>query len=280
MGQFYEGALLKTYPQVAEWFTKCRDPEKGRPVRSWGRLYKVGDTYELRMGSAKICTFTPDNVLTFNLTQARAQSVSVTLSSSLSRAVPIMWLRIGVGRYNIGNTIRIDKWIDQNNKSMWLYRSFVIDKGEELFDGIQYNLDTGECINPAPQLNTVNSDKRVEWLRKSKKFKVGMRLRRKLGVLDTICQQVAQSRTSDRSTWQEPDWGHDKWMNLLYTSVNENQYPTELIEGFVKSSQVSFWKRETPTPEATLTAMESVFKNYSLRLRRMFGVFEESKDEQ
>lgn len=274
---FYDMAMFKSYKQTAEWFSKGRNPEY-RPVRSWARLYKVGDNYELRQGTT-ICTITPDNVLTFNLTHKQAYGVSVTLSSSLQKVVPIVWTRVSKYRYAIMESRKIDTWRTTNN-NFWYFGKYLSSDGEELFDGIQYDLDTGKCLNPQPKLlDTVNKENRIEWLRTSRKFKRGIQIRAKMGVLETICQQVAQSRTKDKNTWVEPDWHHDKWIDLLYTSVKNNEYSTELLTGFVRSSPINFWRHEVPTTASTLKAVEMVFRDVSIPLRKKFSVFDtENKD--
>ena len=47
-----------SYGEVAEWFTRCRNPEKGRPLQSWARMFKVESNYELRLGNAVVGVLT------------------------------------------------------------------------------------------------------------------------------------------------------------------------------------------------------------------------------
>ena len=86
-----------SYNDVAEWFTRCRNPDKGRPVMSWARIFKVGDTYELRHGSTRVGVFSPDNKFTFTLSTQEARNSSVTLSQALQRTIPFSWHRQGMG---------------------------------------------------------------------------------------------------------------------------------------------------------------------------------------
>ena len=93
-----------SYSDVAEWFTRCRNPDKGRPVMSWARMFNVDDTYELRHGSTKVGVFTPDNKFTFTLSTQEARNSSVTLSQALQRTIPFSWHRVGMGKYKVKPT--------------------------------------------------------------------------------------------------------------------------------------------------------------------------------
>ena len=88
-----------SYQQVAEWFKKARNPDVGRPVQSWGRMYKVDENYELRFGTTVVGVFTPDNKFTFKMSSQDARNCSATLSQALQRAIPFVWVHKGMGRY-------------------------------------------------------------------------------------------------------------------------------------------------------------------------------------
>ena len=120
---------------------------------------------------------------------------------------------------------------------------------------------------------TIDDNKRREWLRALRRFKYGIRVRAKLGVLQAICEQVAAQRKG-KQVWDTPDWEHDRWMTLLYTCIRDNQHPPELLEGFVKTAEVTFFnKRKQPTVESTIDAVNHVCKLLSKPLRQKFGVF-------
>lgn len=119
----------------------------------------------------------------------------------------------------------------------------------------------------------IDEEKRREWLRSLRRFKQGVKLRARLGVLATYCQQVAAQRKGS-SQWSAPDWDNDKWVTRLYTSIRDEEFPPELLTGFVESAEVTFLNpKKQPTPQDTIDAMNDVCTRLSKRLRRKFGVF-------
>ena len=119
----------------------------------------------------------------------------------------------------------------------------------------------------------INEAKRKFWLRSLRRFKYGIKVRAKLGVLQTICEQVAAERKG-KQKWDAPQWGHDRWVTLLYTCIKNNEFPPELLEGFVKTAEVTFMNsHKPPTIAGTLVAVDKVCKAQSKALRQKFGVF-------
>lgn len=119
----------------------------------------------------------------------------------------------------------------------------------------------------------VDDEKRREWLRALRRFKYGIKVRAKLGVLKTICEQVHAERKG-KQQWDAPQWEHERWVTLLYTSIKNNEFPPELLTGFVKTAEVTFLNpRKQPTVEGTIDAVNIVCKQQSKRLRILFGVF-------
>jgi hypothetical protein len=120
---------------------------------------------------------------------------------------------------------------------------------------------------------TVDKARRLEWLRALRRFKYGVKVRAKLGVLDTICQQVAAKRRGTQ-VWDMPQWEHDRWITLLYTSIRDNEFPPELLSGFAQTAEVTFMSPEQqPTVANVLIAVDGVLAARSVQLRTKFGVF-------
>lgn len=123
----------------------------------------------------------------------------------------------------------------------------------------------------------VNEEKQREWQRALRRFKKGVRLRAKLGLIETLCKQVAQERKR-QTKWLAPEWDDDRWLTALYVSIRDNRYPIELLKGFVETAEITFFSPvNQPTVEAVLAAVDDVCRRYSKDLRRKFGVFEEDK---
>ena len=114
-------------------------------------------------------------------------------------------------------------------------------------------------------------EKRLEWLRALRRFKYGIKVRARMGLLASLCQQVGNERRGSLQ-WDAPDWGHDKWQSLLHTSIRETQFPIELLIGFVKTAEVTFFATSMqPTVAKVLEAVDHVCKAQSKEMRRRFG---------
>lgn len=260
---------IRTYNEAQTYFSKARKPNEGRPVASWGRMFKVNDTYEVRLGKDVLGRFTPDNKFTFAMTSAGIRRWSATIVSSLRRALPFDIIRVGTGRYRINH----DKMIRMKSYSYGDYPDYKQFKGTapEYFEGIAFNLDDGECINRrADMLDTVNVDARKVWLGALRKFKRGFKVRAKLGALDSF---IAEVNNGDRYNRQRPNWDDAIWQTKLAESIRDHDFSGELIRGMVQTAHTKSW-RATVTPQSVLEAVDSVCNSYSIQLRRHFGVFE------
>jgi hypothetical protein len=263
-----------SYSDVAEWFTRCRNPDKGRPVMSWARMFKVDDTYELRHGSTKVGVFTPDNKFTFTLSTQEARNSSVTLSQALQRTIPFSWHRVGMGKYKVKPTPPYEEY-KANNPDAYPWHYFAEQEGYELFDGLCFDLNTYEPVNARPKMSdTIDPVKRKEWLGSLRKFKRAVKVRARLGVLDTLIQQVAQERSKHRSRydWEMPDWNTDTWQDMLYTSIKNSECSTELLKGIVMSVSTGYYKSSISVDDV-LKECDKICTNYSVEIRRKFGVF-------
>jgi len=119
---------------------------------------------------------------------------------------------------------------------------------------------------------TVDPDRNRDWLRALRRFKYGIKVRAKLGVIDAYCEQVALERRGIWK-WDAPHWGHDDWVTLLYTCIKNNEYPPELLLGFTKTAEVTFYTpHKQPTPIKVLDAVDEVCRTNSKKLRQKFGV--------
>jgi hypothetical protein len=119
---------------------------------------------------------------------------------------------------------------------------------------------------------TVDPDRNRDWLRALRRFKYGIKVRAKLGVIDAYCEQVAFERRGIWK-WDAPHWAHDDWVTLLYTCIKNNEYPPDLLLGFVKTAEVTFYTpQKQPTPIKVLDAVDEVCRTNSKKLRQKFGV--------
>ena len=267
-----------SYNDVAIWFTRCRNPDNGRPVMSWARMFKVGENYELRFGKDVVGVFTPDNKFTFTLNSQQARNCSITLSQALQRAIPFLWTRKGTGRYTIKPTPSYEEYKKDNpNAYSWDY--FRTAPEYEVFDGLQFDLNTYEPTNARPPIgDTINPEKRTEWLRALRKFKRSVQVRAKLGVVDTLIKEVYAERqgAKSRHDWEMPDWNTPTWQDVLYQSLSSGELTTDLLKGIVKSVSTGYYQTSITVPDVLKTC-DQICTTYSVELRRRFGVFEEGE---
>jgi len=265
-----------SYGEVAEWFTRCRNPEKGRPLQSWARMFKVEGNYELRLGNAVVGVFSPDNKFTFKLTSQDARRCSITLSQALQRAIPFLWVRKATGRYVIKPTPQYEEYKKQHdNPHHWDYFQKI--EGYELFDGLQFDLDTYEPINAKPLLKDteVDQENKLTWLRQLRKFKQAIKVRARMGVLESLIQQVDKERTGiSRHDWDMPNWESEAWQDMLYTSIKDSECSTDLLKGIIKSVSRGYYQTQISVKEVVAEA-DRLCTTYSLDLRRKFGVYKE-----
>jgi hypothetical protein len=268
-----------TYEDVVTFFGRARNPEKGKPLMSWARIKKVGDTYEVHGCGVRICVITPDNKLTFTMTANHARAASITLSQALHRALPFAWNRVATGRYEIAPMAGYFAWKKRNPDSYyWRYMAMLREQGEqvEVFDGLEYDLTTNKFTNARPKVTdaAVNQDNKLEWLRKLRKFKAAVKVRARVGVLESLMRQVEEERKGiNKYQWEQPDWSSDTWQDLLYTAVKTEDCSTDLLKAFIKTASVGYWSKSVNINDV-INAVDSVFRTYSLDLRRKFGVFE------
>jgi len=282
--EFYLNCALRTYDDAARHFEKARSKVKGRPLKRWARLTQEGNDYIVSCSGTPILKFTPDNKLVFLIDGKVGSRYSTTISQSLHRAVPVMWIRAGTGRYRVKHLKIIDKVsndtmpADKANRwsnVLWMSAWKQMKTAPELFMGMTFDLNTGECINARKDIkDSVIPDKRTAWLRKLRMFKRNVKLRARMGVFDSLIKQIIEDRKS--SPAKMPDWTSEPWLDALYNAIRDEECPTELLRGFVASVPYAPWRQSALTTDIVLKVIDDVLKTLSIELRRKFGVFDES----
>jgi hypothetical protein len=238
-------------------------------------VLKSGDDYLVMVNNEQVCRITPDNKLTMCIDAHRGQGISNTLSSSLQRLVPITWTRVGMKRYRIMGTRTL-----KSDDSWWIKSR----EAPELFEGLQFDLSTGLPTNAKPDMVTrIDTEARLEWLRALRRFKSQIQLRVKMGVFDGVQAEMHQRGSLPKPPpgklfhdGRIPNWGDEKWMNLLHTAIRDNQYPKELLAGFLLTMPTVVWRtniaKQTQAEKMKQT-VNYVINSNSVELRARFGVF-------
>jgi hypothetical protein len=264
---WFENSELRTYNDLQTHFSKCRSPDKGRPLKAWGRVFKNGDAFEIQVNGKKLGTVTPDNIMTFVAPIGVVRSNAQTLVGAFHRAMPFILMRVGIGRYRITHASGLSKNVDTSEygwNSQWL-RS----EAPEYFEGIQFDLTTGECLNRKPDiLKQVDTDVRTEWIRCLRKFKRAIKVRAKLGVLDSL---LADAK-ANKAVRQHPDWDSNEWQDDMVNAIKTGDIPTPLLLGIAMSTLHRGWRVQGTTQEF-IAEVDTLCNSYSVQLRRKFGVF-------
>lgn len=268
-------AQLVTYEEVAKYYKGCRNQLKGKPFRSWGRIFLDTDgSYRFTHENVDIGKLTSDNVFTFLMDDKQARSCSVTLSQSLYRGLPFMWQRARKGKYRVEHTGRVKLKSSNDPRVAWLDWDYLRKEAPEYFKGMQFNLLTGECINRRPDMvTTIDEDRRKEWLRALRKFKYTIKTMAKLGAFD---KAIAKAKAGSAGRMIVPDWTGDSALDHLYIAIRDNKCDGELVEALAQhGNYISYWRSSQSSYQIILNSLENVCNTYSIDLRRKFGVFKE-----
>ena len=263
MANLYDGVVLKSWDDTVNWYSRGRNLDRGRKFSSWGRVKFTDGAFVLSVSNFPVCKITSDNMLTFLVDSVTSKPIYNTLSMALHRAVPFFWIRVGMRRYRVGSV-----------KCMGFKEAEK--EGPEVFIGLQFDLTTGWPINAkADLIERVDTDARRVWLRQLRKFKHGIKVRCKIGVLESIGIELQRT---EKFTMRHPDWDSDEWQNMLYEAIRDEKFPNELLSGFVLSSAGYGWGQHTPpTSVRTLEVVGNILNRTSVRLRTKFGVFTEDQ---
>ena len=259
---------FQTYQNLYDDFKRCRSPIKGRPINGWSRLYKEDKDYVVKMvqwrgHDIEVFRVSPDNTITFTAPFSRVLQHSQTLVASLWRVVPITMWRKRAGIYCIHS---ISGWCDKSKLT------------PEYFSGIKFNLETGECLNPQPDMmDTIIPEKRKQWLRDVKRFKKGLKIRAKLGAFESIIRTVEAERPSGSgSDWEYvgklPKWNSPEVTEHVLEGMRTEEYPQDLLKLLVQTANTGF-NRDNTTNKDILENVDYVFNTHSLHYRKAYGVF-------
>ena len=243
---------FQTYQNLYDDFKRCRSPIKGRPINGWSRLYKEDKDYVV-----KLVQWRGHGVEVFR----RVLQYSQTLVSSRWRVVPMTMWRKRAGIYCIHS---ISGWSDKSKLT------------PEYFSGIKFNLETGECLNPQPDMmDTIIPEKRKQWLRDVKRFKKGLKIRAKLGAFESIIRTVEAERPSG-SDWEYigklPKWDSPDVTEHVLEGMRTEEYPQDLLKLLVQTANTGF-NRDNTTNKDILENVDYVFNTHSLHYRKAYGVF-------
>mgnify|MGYP003119291717 CR=1 FL=1 len=260
---------FQTYQNFYDDFKRCRSPIKGRPINGWSRLYKEDRDYvvklvQWRAHDIEVFRVSPDNTITFTAPLDLAVRYSNTLVASLWRVVPLTMWRKRAGIYCIRS---ISGWSDKSKLQ------------PEYFGGIKFNLETGECLNPQPDMmDMIIPEKRKQWLRGLRKLKKGLKIRAKLGAFEGVIRTVDAERFYHGNSQYNngiPKWDSPDITELVLECMRTEEYPHELLKLLAQTANLG-WGMGDTTSKQVMGNVDRVFDTHSLHYRKAYGVFGET----
>lgn len=247
---------VEDFTHAAQLISRCRNPENGKPINSWCRIYRTvyGISFRLDSINAELGYLTPDNIFTFTLSSSQAYSASPIIMSGLHKVTPFAWDKEGNRRYIVKHTKTLQT--------------------SELFNQLKVDYVTGAMINPqVVDTSTYVPEARRLWLRSLRQYKQGIKVRIKMGVFDNIMQEVIHERQRQtRYDWSQPDWFSDYWIDKLAGAIKTQDFSLDILKGITQTAEISYWNRHV-TPEEIVITFDKIIKDLSVQLRIKFGVF-------
>ena len=316
------GRRLDTYDQFAKEFARCRDHKKGRKISASFRLFKHDSvqqgvtSYVVNLegyGSQPFMRITPDNIVEFVAPPQAVWQHSQSIVSSSYRWIPFLFERHKKGLYRVTHTMkhdtdfctRLTQWY-QNKlheakmlshdvsealcndmrsatyMSQWRLNSEMMREAPAYFQGIKFNIITGECLNRRPDDKFIEKPaERKIWRQALAKFKRGIKARAKVRAFDPLIEKIwAERQGQNHYHWKQPDWSSQPWLDLLEKSIRDNEFPKELLLGFCATPTSGYYQQSKPTSKEVFDGVHKILNDMSVELRRRFNVFEkEGHDE-
>lgn len=228
---------IHSYQDCIDAMMTCRNPKDGKPIHGKNiRLFRNNDDFHLVVYQKHFATITPDNTITFVMDSERLyHTVATNMVYIMSRFLPLHLLRVGPGRYRLGN-----------------FRKYAQTKDvPEYYQGIKFDLRDGACLNPRPDKHTlVNRDARREWLKTLREYRKGVLTRLKLGVRG------------------DPNGNYYFTATEIAQWMRSNEYPDQLFSYICRySSNMEY--------DALVDEFEKMIGDYRDNLRTLFGVFDD-----
>lgn len=260
----------------------CRNHDKGKPIKPSGfRLfYALTDKSKIKVMHYSQPIFTVDdkNILTWELSMADAGGQAQV--NSMSNYLPVCLYRLGTSNYSV--------------VTMWDIAKGCTDFKElpYIFNGLQYNLLTGEYLNAKQRQKTVErKDERKIWrslLTPHKKMLLTMASLGGFKLLDKDVQEVIKRKVKTITNTVDSYYYHSGKINLEDTKITKyilsvmkseklnNQYLNLLRYNisFQMSSYSFRMKSQLGQNEIQPEHIRNYLNEYSTAFKQFLNVFE------
>ena len=276
----YDAAAFTSYADFAADYKRCRNAEKGRPIKGWCRLFKEDSDYVVkvrrwRSSDAPLFRVSPDEIVTFSMPLDNLLQNAQTIVSSLYRVIPFSLERKRKGIYALGGTHQISDGLGNYPA----YFQWLRTEAPENFTNIRFNLVTGECLNAQPNLiDSMIPEVRRQWLRDVKRYKKGLKARAKIGALQGHMTKVLDALTSPAGRpWElRYEWnsklGQRGTLQHIVECMRSEEYPPDLLYLLVATTSIPYRGSEL-NDKMVLENVDKIFDAHSLQLRTIYGVF-------
>ena len=316
MGQRYTKQFINSYADAVDFMSRARNVEKGRPFRNWGRIrYGAGEsiTIENAWHSATICTLYPNNVIEFNLdNDGGISSMATTLVGSFEYAMPFRFIRVKTNKYRVGHSSdnagylnRVKGITQEKNDAIEKKRAEMIAngadhwelpyttteqweawrlfkrEGQEYFNGVQFDMHTGKCLNPRPDREAmIDEEKKKTWSKAIRKFRRGIRIRVKTKVFEQFNDDAVKRQQHINSLdWSDRhkeliDLRNKDNVNFITECIKENKFPSKLLSLLMNAVYDNDWYLRDRLPDNEIgKKLDTRLDSLSFLLRENWGVF-------
>lgn len=288
--------MFETYKQVEKYYSTRRSDKKGKPLFTWARIFKKGDTYEFHTRRQGVFAIVhPDDTLEFQFDKISTSQMSPSLSYGLDNIFPLKWMRISTAIHGVidyKTTDKIIKGLEEavgtlkaNHVAMrdpdeyyagWhvnrQFYSSVKQHAKVVKTGVKYNLRTHEWTDAIPYSvakSPTNNDAAKEWRASLKKFRQAIEIRSKLGVFNgPEFHNIRYRVTTDEN------------IDSIYTAMKTDVYSTEFLKHFHDLViSVSWHKGRIINHSEFMRRANQLMKRITNHLRIKFGVFDKPQEE-
>jgi len=148
-----------------------------------------------------------------------------------------------------------------------LREAFDIDQASRLCYGAHFNLRTGTCLFSLPDITTqVNPEVRREWLRSLRTFKKDIKVRQKLGVVDTLL----------KAPFDRDKYGGRFEFQILADAIEDSSKVLDCLQCYCFITKTRAYYPQGMTGKDVISTIEDDLSRFSVGLRKRFGVFSDT----
>lgn len=244
--------MFNSYQGIEAFFAKARCKADGRPVGIAGyRVFHRGTDYAIEDWSGReCCRIRSDNtlVLTANATDFWRFRLA------LPRFSPLVVTRAMARKYRVRCT---------NTHADYGY-----------FPGITFDLTTGKCINPRPDMKPViDPDKQREWRRALTRSRAVLKAKFLMGGGMASYLEYISAPGSVRASEYHIPYLQQQHLAYIVACMKADEYPGDLLRIITFHLSLPYVHIHDAQMGRVLAAgVDRIFRKYSVPLRREFGV--------